>query len=149
MFDFLPLSQPASLSPALLAYVGDAVFEVYVRSVLAIHWEGNMDTIHHRAVSSVKAEAQARMLRHLEEDLDEKERDVVRRGRNCKCGHVPKNAEMINYRYSTAFECLIGFLYLGGQEKRLNEILERLKGHILNGGEDTNESGINKLDPRA
>ncbi|MGI6553842.1 MAG: Mini-ribonuclease 3 [Bacillota bacterium] len=146
MFDFLPLAQPAGLSPALLAYVGDAVFEVYVRSVLAAKWAGNMDEIHHQAVLSVKAEAQARMLKYIENTLTDEERDIVRRGRNSKAGHIPKNAAMMDYRYSTAFESLIGFLYLGGQVERLSEILGKLEGHILNGGEDTNESGLDKLD---
>ena len=53
---------------------------------------------------------------------------------------------MMDYRYSTAFESLIGFLYLGGQVERLSEILGKLEGHILNGGEDNNESGLDKLD---
>lgn len=146
MFEFLPLEQPAGLSPALLAYVGDAVFEVYVRSVLAVKWAGNMDEIHNQAVLSVKAEAQARMLKYIEDLLTDEEKDIVRRGRNSKAGHIPKNAAMMDYRYSTAFESLIGFLYLGGYHRRLNEILSKLEGHILNGGEDTNESRLNKLD---
>lgn len=133
MFDFLPLSHPAGLSPALLAYIGDAVFEVYVRSVLAVQVGGHMDAIHNLAVESVKAEAQARMFRYLEDSLTEEELDVVRRGRNSKCGHVPKNAAVVDYRYSTGFESLIGFLYLGGQEDRLNEILKKLESHILRG----------------
>lgn len=142
MFEFLPLQHPAGLSPALLAYVGDAVFEVYVRSVLAVEWAGSMDAMHNHAVSSVKAEAQAKMLRHIEDMLTEQEKDIIRRGRNCKSGHVPKHAAVIDYRYSTGFESLIGFLYLGGNEGRLNEILSSLKGLILNGGEDgNNESG--------
>lgn len=147
MFDFLPLSHPAGLSPALLAYVGDAVFEVYVRSVLAVKLGGHMDTIHKLAVESVKAEAQAKMFRFLEEFLTETERDIVRRGRNSKCGHVPKNAAVMDYRYSTGFESLIGYLYLGGQEDRLSKILKKLETHILTGGEETNESRPDKLDP--
>lgn len=141
MFEFLPMQQPAGLSPALLAYVGDAVFELYVRSVLAAEWAGNMDAIHNHAVNCVKAEAQAKMLRHIEDMLSEEERDIIRRGRNSKSGHVPKHAAVMDYRYSTAFESLIGFLYLEGNELRLNEILSSLKGHILNGGEDDNNEG--------
>lgn len=148
VFDFLPLAYPESLSPALLAYVGDAVFEVYVRSVLAVQWKGNMDAVHKLAVCSVKAEAQAEMLRHIEASLTDKELDIVRRGRNCKCGHVPKNAAVMDYRYSTGFECLIGSLYLGGKQGRLDEILKKLEKNILNGGED-NESGSDKLDSRS
>jgi len=133
VFDFLPLAHPAGLSTALLAYVGDAVFEVYVRSVLAVQLGGHMDAIHNLAVESVKAEAQARMFRYLEDSLTEEELDIVRRGRNSKCGHVPKNAAVVDYRYSTGFESLIGFLYLGGKEDRLNEILKKLESHILRG----------------
>lgn len=147
MFDFLPLPNPAGISPALLAYVGDAVFEVYVRSVLVVQMGGHMDTLHKLTVESVKAEAQAKMFRYLEEFLTEDERDIVRRGRNSKCGHVPKNAAVVDYRYSTGFESLIGYLYLDGQKERLNEILKKLEKHILTGGEKTNESRSDKLDP--
>jgi ribonuclease-3 family protein len=146
MFDFLPLAQPAGISPALLAYVGDAVFELYVRCLLAAKAGGHMDAIHHRAVESVKADAQAKMLRALEDFLTEEELDIVRRGRNSKCGHVPKNASVIDYRYSTGFECLIGFLYLEGNTLRLEEIFRHLEHYILNGGEDTDESGSDSLD---
>jgi len=131
VFPFLPLEQPAGLSPALLAYVGDAVFELYVRSLLAAEWAGTMDAMHNRAVSCVKAEAQSVMLRHIEGSLTEEELNIVRRGRNSKAGHVPKHAAVMEYRYSTAFEGLIGYLYLGGNTTRLNEILSELKGHIL------------------
>lgn len=146
MFDFLPLPHPVSISPALLAYIGDAVFELYVRGLLVAKSGGNIDGIHHQAVESVKAEAQAKMLRSLDDFLTEAELDVVRRGRNSKCGHVPKNASVIDYRYSTGFECLIGYLYLGGNTGRLDEIFRQLEDEVLHGGEDTDESGSNSLD---
>ncbi len=146
VFDFLPLSQTASTSLALLAYVGDAVFELYVRSLLVAKAPGNVEEIHLRAVESVKAEAQAKMLRALEDFLTEAELDVVRRGRNSKCGHVPKNASVIDYRHSTGFECLIGYLYLAGHTGRLDEIFGQLENYVLHGGEDTDESGSNSLD---
>ena len=146
MFDFLPLKRPDMVPTAALAYVGDAVFELYVRSLLAAELKSGMDAMHGRAVSSVRASAQAEMLHLLEGMLTDEEAEIVRRGRNVKSGHVPKSAGVIEYRYSTGFESLMGYLYLKGDSERLNALLSVLKARILSGGEESDESEADKLD---
>ena len=79
--------------------------------------------LHKEAVSFVKASAQADILKKLEPELTQKERDIARNARNTKVNTVPKNADIDDYHYSTAFEALLGYLYLTGQNNRLNEIL--------------------------
>ena len=74
----------------------------------------------------VKAHAQAEILKRLETDLTEEEKEIVRRGRNTQTHHIAKNASMQDYMYATAFEALIGYLYLTGQEKRLEKILNSI-----------------------
>ena len=74
----------------------------------------------------VKAHAQAEVLKKLETDLTEEEKEIVRRGRNTQTHHIAKNASMQDYMYATAFEALIGYLYLTGQEQRLGEILNQI-----------------------
>jgi len=109
------------LSPRLLAYMGDAVYELHVRSRLMT---ANLpvERLHTAKVSRVRASAQAAALRRLLPTLTEDEQDVVRRARNLK-SNVPKNASVADYRYSTAFEALLGMLYLQGATERLDEIL--------------------------
>ena len=80
--------------------------------------------LHIEAIKHVKAKAQAETLKKIYDDLTEKEQEIVRRGRNAENHHLPKNANVQEYMYSTAFEALIGFLYLTKQNKRLKEILE-------------------------
>jgi ribonuclease-3 family protein len=116
-----PNVNPRELSPLVLAYVGDAVYELYVRTKLAAY-PGKMHQLHRMAVKYVQASRQAEIIHEWEPDLSEDERDVVRRGRNAK-GGVSHRGDVIEYRYSTGMEALIGYLYLTGQEKRLDELL--------------------------
>lgn len=109
-------------SPLVLAYVGDAVFEVAVRAYLAARSASPVSNLHERASVHVRASAQARALERIEHLLTEEERDVVRRARNAK-GHVPRSATVAEYRYSTAFEALIGYLFLRGELDRLVGLL--------------------------
>ena len=81
--------------------------------------------LHIESIKYVKASAQAEILKSIEEELTEREKEIVRRGRNTKNHHLPKNAEINDYMYSTAFEGLIGYLYLTKQEDRLKEILKK------------------------
>lgn len=111
-----------SLSPLTLAYVGDAVFELYVRTQLAAQG-GRIQQLHRAAVRYVNAEAQRDILRTWQQHLDEEEQAIVRRGRNAK-GTVPRNVDMAVYRQSTGFEALVGFLFLSGREKRLTWLLD-------------------------
>lgn len=110
-------------SPLVLAYVGDAVFELAVRTYLATHRRARVGELHEQAREKVRATAQARALADIEELLTDEERDIVRRARNAKV-QVPKSASLYEYRYSTAFEALLGHLFLGGRLERLVYLLE-------------------------
>ena len=112
------------LSPLTWAYVGDAVYELYIRTNLVNNTQLKPHKLHIESIKYVKAKAQAEILKKLEETLSEEEKDIVRRGRNAENHHIPKNAEPADYMYSTAFEGLIGFLYLTKKDERLKEILK-------------------------
>lgn len=114
------------LSPLVLAYIGDAVYELCVRTALAASGGGNVRELHRRAVGVVRAEAQAESLRRLDGFLTEEEEAIVRRGRNAKSGMSPRHASVLEYRHSTGFEALLGFLFLRSELDRLKEIFTRL-----------------------
>lgn len=121
----LPVGIPvAQLSPIVLAYIGDAVFEVYVRQRLIAGSYRKPHELHRAATSFVSAASQARMLQRLTPHLTAEEADVVRRGRNAKSGQPPRNADLADYRYATALECLIGYLYYEGRRDRLEQLME-------------------------
>lgn len=114
------------LNSLALAYMGDAVFEIYVRHHLLQAGRVKPNQLHREATKFVSAKAQASILFHLI-DLDiltEYEMAVVKRGRNAKSGSVPKNTDVQTYRYGTAFEALIGYLYLSKNEARLEEMIK-------------------------
>lgn len=111
-------------APLALAYVGDAVYELYVRIHLVEH-ENLTRNFQPRAMRLVRASTQSRILGALEPDLTDEELNVVRQGRNANIGGVPKSASMIDYRRATALECLFGFLFLEGREERLLELLPK------------------------
>lgn len=113
-------------SPLLLAYIGDAVFELYVRRELLLQQALPIQQLHKKVTSLVRAGGQAAALRQLEGHLSAEEAAVVRRGRNTK-SHVPKNTAMSVYRRATGFEALLGWLYLSEQTDRLVELLKLLK----------------------
>ena len=112
------------LSPLTWAYVGDSVYEMYVRTHLINTTKLKPHKLHIEAINYVKAKAQADILKRIQDSLTEEEQDVVRRGRNAENHHLPKNSEPADYMYSTAFEALIGYLYLTKRDERLKEILD-------------------------
>lgn len=111
-------------SPLVWAYVGDAVYELYIRTHLVNTTKLNPHKLHIESIKYVKAKAQADILYQLMPILTQEEQTVVRRGRNTQNHHLPKNANITEYMYSTAFEGLIGYLYLTKQNQRLEEILK-------------------------
>ena len=111
------------LSPLTWAYVGDAVYELYVRTNLVNKTKLKPHKLHIESIKYVKAKAQAEILMKITDNLTDSEKDIVRRGRNAENHHLPKNADPADYMYSTAFEALIGYLYLTKQDERLKEIL--------------------------
>jgi len=112
------------LSPLTWAYVGDAVYELYVRTNLVNKTKLKPHKLHIESIKYVKAKAQADILKSIVDKLTDEEKDIVRRARNAENHHLPKNAEPEDYMYSTAFEGLIGYLYLCKKDERLKEILE-------------------------
>lgn len=110
----------------VLAYVGDAVCELYIRLYLIDKGLGKVNNLHKEAAKLVNASNQADFLQKAEHLLTEEEKQVAKRGRNAKTGHVPKNADVIEYKLSTGFEALLGYLFLLNREDRIKELLEYL-----------------------
>ncbi|MDY4976205.1 MAG: ribonuclease III domain-containing protein [Clostridia bacterium] len=115
--------RPAEYSPLVLAYLGDAVYELYIRSHLVSQGNYPVNRLHKAAISYVKAEAQSAALSALEPELTEEELRIYKRGRNAKPGTVAKHADVKDYHRATGFEALVGYLYLDGQTERLGQVL--------------------------
>lgn len=113
------------MSPLTWAYMGDSVYENFVREYLVTNTKYKPHKLHIEATKLVKAQAQAHILKELEHTLTDDEKEIVRRTRNTENHHLPKNATVQEYMYATAFEGLIGYLYLTKQEGRLKEILDK------------------------
>ena len=117
---------------AALAFIGDAVYEIYVRKhVLAEAGSGHqsmalkVDALHHGTVQFVNAEAQALAIKAMADDLPEEEQAVVRRARNHKPHSVPKHADVMDYKWATAFEALVGYLYLNSETEEMERVIRR------------------------
>jgi len=119
-----PAREPRLLNPLVLAYVGDAVYEVFIRQYVISQTNHKPDHLHRMSTRYVSAKAQAKALTRWLPLLSEEESDVVKRGRNAKSGTTAKNADVLEYRHSTAFECLIGYLYYTRRWERLRFLLE-------------------------
>lgn len=110
-------------SPLTLAYIGDAIFELVVRTVLVERKNTQPEKLHKAATKIVKAETQAVMIELLKEELTEEELAVFKRGRNAKAVTRAKNATMSEYRRATGFEALMGYLYLKGDMERMIKLI--------------------------
>jgi len=119
----LTTREAAMMPPLVLAYLGDVVYELYIRTHIVTHSKASVHKLHVGAVRYVNAKAQSAVIKKVMDRLSEEEADIVRRGRNAKPGKVPKNTDVAEYAYSTAFEALIGYLYVSGQQERMYEIL--------------------------
>ena len=117
------VSEVNQLSPLVWAYIGDCVYEVFIRTNLVNNSNAKPHRLHIETIKFVKAKAQADTLAKIKDNLTEKEKEIVRRGRNAENHHVAKNASTAEYSQATAFEALIGYLYLTKQDERLKEIL--------------------------
>lgn len=117
------LDQISSLG---LAHLGDAVFELMVRSWLCLHGKATAKGLHKAAVHYVAAPAQARMTEKIKPFLSQEEQDVFRRGRNASPHSIPQNASRGEYQAATALEALFGWLWLRGEKERLNELFEMM-----------------------
>lgn len=120
------INEARQLNPLVLAFIGDAVYEVYIRMYLV---DSNRDALVHKlhkeVVSFVKAHSQSEFAMKIIETLSEDELNIYKRGRNTKSG-VPKNADVQEYRAATGFEAVIGYLYITEQIDRLNEVLRQV-----------------------
>lgn len=112
-------------SPLTLAYIGDAIFDVVVRSILVNKGNTAVNKLHQRASSVVKAPTQAMMAAVLMDDFTEEEADWYRRGRNSKPHTKAKNATTMDYLEATGFEAVMGYLYLTGDMDRICELVRR------------------------
>lgn len=111
------------LSPLVWAYVGDSVYELFIRTHLVNNSNAKPHKLHLETIKFVKAEAQAKILDRIWEKLTEEEQEIFKRGRNTENHHLPKNGNVADYSHATGFEALIGYLYLTKQDERLEEIL--------------------------
>ena len=119
----LPKKDWMQYPPLALAWIGDTVYDLIVRSVLLQKGMTQPDRLHQKASGIVNARAQATVMRKIRDALTQEEQSVYRRGRNAKPAHKAKNADMEDYLEATAFECLVGYLYLNGRYERLMELV--------------------------
>lgn len=129
MEELIELNRPEEeinlLSPLIWAYVGDCIYELYIRTKLVSKTNLKPHKLHIETIKYVKAKAQAELLGKIQDILTEEEQDIVRRGRNAQSHHTPKNSNVQEYSYATAFEALVGYLYLTKKFARLKEILDK------------------------
>ncbi|MCL2336727.1 MAG: ribonuclease III [Firmicutes bacterium] len=124
------IGNPIELPSVVLAYIGDAVYELAVREYLISCGLVNVNKLHREAVRHVCASSQASLFHALEDRLTPMEQAVIRRGRNAKSGHAPRGNNVIAYRESTGFESLVGYLYLKQEWSRLEEIISLARRFI-------------------
>ena len=110
-------------SPLALAYIGDGVFDLVIRSVVVGKGNTRANQLHQRTSQIVKAHTQAEIIEFLQDQLTQEEADVYRRGRNAKSPTMAKNATMADYRKATGLEALVGYLYLTDRFERLVELI--------------------------
>lgn len=116
---------PKELSALALAYVGDAVFEMLVRTRVLSWGNAPVNILNKKARGIVNAKAQSDMYFRIEDMLTDEEKSVFRRGRNTKSHTVPKNADIMDYRHATGLEAVFGYLYLSGNTERAIELFDK------------------------
>lgn len=120
------MDNPNLLSPLTLAFIGDTVFDLLVKSKLIYEANRPVGKLHSCAAAKVCAGAQAKAIEHLMDELSEEELAVYKRGRNAHTGHTPKNASEAEYHMATGLEALFGWLYLKEEHKRLQELFDSI-----------------------
>lgn len=130
--DYIKLeeNEVRQLNPLIWAYIGDAVYEVYIRSFIVSEGKKTANDLHRESIKYVKAHAQSDFLEVIMTKLTDEEQYIVKHTRNTKSYHVPKNADVIDYRRATALEGLIGYLYLTKNFNRLDEIMNMILGKV-------------------
>ena len=113
-----------TMSPLVLAYLGDTVYESYIREhLIRQNMNRKVNNLHKLAIQYSKAKAQATIIHEIENELTEEEMKIFKRGRNQKSHTAPKNADIIDYKYATGFEALVGYLYLNEEKERLEYVI--------------------------
>lgn len=120
---FLGDCEPKNLSPLTLAFVGDGVYDLFIREQLVCEANRPVKELNKRKVDCVRCSAQARLADTIFDILSQEERDVLKRGRNAHTSHTPKNATSADYHAATGFEALLGYLYLCGRIERIRELI--------------------------
>ena len=111
-------------SPLTLAYIGDAIYDLVIRTIVVERGNRSANTLHKKAVKYVNARVQAQIIDALESELTDEEEAVYHRGRNAKSYTSAKNASIIEYRKATGLEALCGYLYLRGKQERMLELIQ-------------------------
>lgn len=127
MFDlFTKISKESArqLSPVTLAFVGDAVYSLYVREREVLRSDDKLSELQKRTSAAVSAKGQSDLLMEIESRFTDEEEEIFHRGRNAKKSTKAKNASVVDYNRSTGFEAVLGFLYLSGQYERIARLLE-------------------------
>lgn len=124
LFSTISEQKAKNLSPVTLAFVGDAVYSLYIREKLVLSTDFNTGELQKRTSSSVSAHGQSELLEKIQPKFTEEENDIFKRGRNAKKSTRSKNASVLEYNRSTGFEAVLGYLYLTGQYQRIAELLE-------------------------
>ena len=131
------------INTTALAYMGAVVYELAVREEMMKQGYYNVNRLHHIATLYVRASAQAKIIKTIFDELDEKEQALVKRARNRKSATKAKNADPVTYKWATAFEALTGYLYLTENQDRLSWLMERAIGIVkdehINGRKETKE----------
>ena len=122
---------PREYSPLPLAYIGDSVYDLFIRTKVIEKGNRHVTDLHKESVKFVKAHSQAESVHAIEDKLTENEIRVLKWGRNAK-STPPKNADVTDYRYATGFETLLGYLYLEGDVDRLKEVLNMAYDALCN-----------------
>ncbi len=120
----LPVQDIRTYSPLTLAYIGDGVFDLIIRSIVVANGNTSANKLHNKTSKIVCAETQARLYESIKEDLTPAEKDIYRRGHNAKPHSKAKNASVSDYLIATGFECLIGYLYLTNNMPRLLDLVD-------------------------
>lgn len=127
-FGIAPCADPKQLSALTLAYLGDTIYDLYARTLLAMESDAKVHALHLMSNRLVCAKGQAEAFFRVQGMLDEEELSAFRRGRNAHSATVPKNADVRDYRIATGFESLLGYLYCLGRDARIGEIMKTALG---------------------
>lgn len=117
-------TDPAEYSPLALAYIGDSIYDLVIKSLVMNEGNRQVQKLHQRTSSFVQAKTQSRMMRQMQQHLSEEEHSIYKRGRNAKSVSPAKNQSVTDYRRATGFEALLGYLYLKKDWKRLLDLVK-------------------------